>query len=122
MTSVFEADTFGKGISATEIKAANRRAFESINAQPGGWSEYTLAIARRLWEEAAREAIAKALPGYWLTRAEEFEAAEAWDLARNCRRHAWLLSESDTPLEGVSEVSEVSGWEAQAIGFERWSA
>lgn len=93
--SILAADTFGRGLSATQIHAANRAAFRAIAAQPGGWHAYVAGIFRRLWEQAAAEALQTALPSSWLRRAEALEAVgtpSALEDARNCRRHAWLLT------------------------------
>jgi len=47
---------------------------------------------RRLLEDMLTEQT----PHYWLRRAETFDDCNP-DLALNCRRHAWLLADADSP-------------------------
>lgn len=117
------ADTFGVGVSATTIQ---RRCRAEVRALLSG-TRWPL-VVRQSQRRAVAQALLDALPSQWLRRAEELEAARSKpgdylgnateeelrasdqrlaESARNCRRHAWLLTEFGLPGHMTTEIEDV---------------
>ena len=97
------AHLFGVGMSELGRRAAVRRGLASLSEC---WPQVVDQIARR----AVQQALAEALPSYWLTRAERLEqVGTEWadGAAVACRRHAWILATEGLPPDLVAEVHDL---------------
>lgn len=100
-----DSHLFGVGMSQTDRDALNRRGLASL-AQ--AWPAVLEQLARRFLQDA----VASALPGYWLGRAERLEAiGTEWadGAAKSARRHAWLLATCGAPGDVLASVDDLLG-------------
>ena len=103
LPKIEHAHEFGRGWSATDRAALNRR----VMRQLGDGLELILRQAARRF---IQQTLAEALPVTWLRRAEQFEQVgtpAADEMARNCRRHAWLLASDGLPDGYAAEVADL---------------